>query len=58
MEQAGRGRNMLKLDELLLEGKEGRGMARSDTQFAIDGAQVCIDGARADDQGFSHLGIG
>ena len=50
MEQAGSGRNMLKLDELLFEGKEGRSMARSDAQFTIDRAQVRIDGARADDE--------
>ncbi len=58
MEQAGSGRNMLKLDEMLFEGKEGRSMARSDAQFTIDGAQVRIDGARADDQDFRNLSIG
>ncbi len=49
---------MLNLDELLLDGKEGCGMARGDVQFTIDGAQVGIDRARADDQYFSDLGIG
>ncbi len=49
---------MLNLDELLLDGKEGCGMARGDVQFTIDGAQVGIDRARADDQGLGDLGIG
>jgi len=48
----------MNLDEMVLEGKEGCGMARGDPQFAIDGAQVGIDGARADDQEFGDLGIG
>ena len=48
----------MKLDELVLEGKEGRGVARGDSKFAIDGAQVGIDRARADDQGFGDLHIG
>src|SRR5215469_2231707 len=47
----------MKLHEMVLEGKEGGSMARGEAQFAKDRAQVSIDGARADDQGFSHLGI-
>ena len=47
----------MNLDEVLFEGKEGGGMARGNSQFAIDGAQVGIDGARADDQGLGDLGI-
>ncbi len=46
------------LEELVFEGKEGGSMARGNTQFAIDGAQMRIDGAWADDQGVSHLRIG
>ena len=53
-----RGRNGMKLDELVFEGKAGRRVARGDAQFAIDGAQVRIDGARADDQNLGDLGIG
>lgn len=42
----------------VFDGEQGRGVARGDTQLAIDGAQVRIDGARANDQRFGHLGIG
>ena len=40
----------MKLEELVLEGKAGRGVARGNAQCAIDGAQVGIDSARTDDQ--------
>ena len=43
---------------MVFEGKESRGMARGNVQFAIDGAQVGIDRARANNQDFSSLGIG
>src|SRR5216117_3796460 len=48
----------MSLDEMVFEGKESRGMARGNVQFAIDGAQVGIDRARANNQDFSSLGIG
>ena len=47
----------MQLVELVFEGKEGRGMARGDAQFAIDGAQVGIDGARTDDQSLGDLAV-
>ncbi len=47
----------MKLDEMVFEGKEGRGVARGDPQFAIDGAQVRIDSAWTDDQDVGDLGI-
>ena len=50
--------NRLKLEELVLESKEGRRVARGDAQFAIDGTQVGIDGARTNDQDLGDLGIG
>ena len=48
----------MSLDEMVFKGKESRGMARANVQFAIDGAQVGIDRARTDNQDFSSLGIG
>ena len=48
----------MSLDEVLFEGNQGRGMARGDAEFAIDGAQVGIDGAWTDDQRISNLSIG
>src|SRR5258708_40105139 len=56
MEQAGRGRKMLELDEMLFEGKEGRRMARNDAPVTIDGEQGRIYGTRANEQDLRHLG--
>ena len=47
-----------KLDELVFESKICCRIARRNTQFSIDGAQVSVDSTRADDQRFSNLGIG
>ena len=47
----------MQLEELVFEGKAGRGVARGDAQFAIDGAQVGIDSARTDDQSLGDLAV-
>ncbi len=43
---------------MLLDGIARRRGARGDVQLAVDGAQVGIDGARAQDELSGHLGIG
>ncbi len=48
----------MSLEEMVFKGKADGSMARGDTQFAIDGAQVRIDGTRTDDQGVSNLRVG
>ena len=48
---------MMKLEELLFEGKEGCSMARRDVEFTVDGAQVGVDCAWANDQGLGDLSV-
>jgi hypothetical protein len=50
-----RGASSRELDEVVFERIACRRVARGEAQFASDGAQVRIDGARTDDQEFSNL---
>jgi len=43
---------------VLLNRIAGGGTARGDAELAVDGGQVEVDGARADDELLSHLGVG
>lgn len=45
------------LDEVMREGIVDGRVARSEIEFAVDGAQVRMDGTRADDQRIRDLGI-
>jgi hypothetical protein len=49
---------MKQLDEVVFERKVGGRVARGKVQLTINRTQVSIDRARADDQGFSNLGVG
>ena len=42
----------------MLDGIVGGCDPRGKTQLAVDGADMGVDGARADDQALGHLGIG
>ena len=46
------------LHEMLLDGETGGCAARGDLQLAVDGGQVPVDGARAENQRFRDLDIG
>lgn len=40
----------LRLEQVLFEGKAGGGGSRGDVQLAVDGGEMPVAGARADDQ--------
>ena len=42
----------------MLNGKAGGGGARGDTQLAIEGGGMAVDGAQTDHQALGNLGIG
>jgi hypothetical protein len=45
-------------DQLVLDGIAGGGAAGGDLDFAVDGGEVVVDGARADDELVGDLRIG
>ena len=49
---------MLMLGELMVDGVAGGGAAGGNLDFAIDGGEVVVDGARTDYQLFGDLYIG
>ena len=46
------------LDQLVFHRVAGRGNARVDAQLVVDGGQMGVDRARADDQALCHLRVG
>ncbi len=53
-----KGQCRTQLDEVVFVSIVQSGVARGNIQFAINGAQVGIDGARTNDELFGDLGIG
>ena len=45
-------------DQVMLDGVAGGSDSGRDLDFAIDGSQVVVDGARADDESFGDLRVG
>ena len=48
----------IRLDKLVIHCEASGGGARIDPQLVVDRGQVRVDGARADDELFGHLGVG
>ena len=46
------------LEQVLLNGVAGGSRSRGDAELAVNGGQVEVDGASADDEVFGNLGVG